>query len=271
MSTTRLGLAAPPCRCSSLRRARPRPGRDDLPPAGALRPAARVPRVPARRSAARSRRARATRRARSSTSMDDLGIEDERTFDVRGHAPVQARPQAARLATRRSTTTATPRPRPRRSRYGDTRYRALRPRGRRRSRARYYIGRPTSGTSSSGRTASWACSSGPRCSTSTRARRRPTRASREADTLRAPIPVARRCRRASTPAALSLEGEICGSQLGSRGTLLRGEASVRLHISDRLAAQGGYRLPVDLDGEGRAATWSSSGSSGWQFGLELSL
>jgi hypothetical protein len=91
---------------------------------------------------------------------------------------------------------------------------------------------------------------------------------RETDTTRAPAPVIGAASRVYA-GRLSLEGELSGLTIGDRGTVWEAQASVRLHVSDRLALQGGYRMlkmraREDLDlGDLRL--------SGFQFGAELSL
>ena len=92
--------------------------------------------------------------------------------------------------------------------------------------------------------------------------------SREVDTLTTPIPVIGMATRLYA-GRFSVEGEIAGLSVGSRGSALEAEASVRVHVSDRLAAMGGYRH-LSLDGkDGRDQVKLKL--SGWQFGLELSL
>jgi hypothetical protein len=68
---------------------------------------------------------------------------------------------------------------------------------------------------------------------------------------------------------LSLEAEFAGLGIGSMGSYYEFEGSARFHISDRLAVQGGYRLfsaSVEDDPD-----LFKLRMSGWQFGLELSL
>jgi hypothetical protein len=92
--------------------------------------------------------------------------------------------------------------------------------------------------------------------------------SRELDTLTTPIPVIGMATRVYA-GRVSVEGEISGLSAGSRGSGLEAEGSVRVHVSDRLAAMGGYRY-LSLDGkDGRDQVKLKL--SGWQFGLELSL
>ena len=92
--------------------------------------------------------------------------------------------------------------------------------------------------------------------------------SRELDTITTPIPVIGVATRLYS-GRFSVEGEISGLSVGSRGSALEAEGSVRVHVSDRLAAMGGYRY-LSLDGkDGRDQVKLKL--KGWQFGLELSL
>jgi hypothetical protein len=68
---------------------------------------------------------------------------------------------------------------------------------------------------------------------------------------------------------LSLENEFAGFSLGSRGSVWEFEISGRAHISDRLAVEGGYRS-LKLKGEDGPDNGDIS-IKGWNFGLELSL
>ncbi len=91
---------------------------------------------------------------------------------------------------------------------------------------------------------------------------------REVDTITAPIPVIGLAGRGYA-GHLSFEGEIAGLSAGTHGSMLEAEGSVRLHISDHLAASGGYRY-LSLDGKhNRDEVKLKMG--GWIFGLELSL
>jgi hypothetical protein len=95
-----------------------------------------------------------------------------------------------------------------------------------------------------------------------------TKNQRESDTIQAPIPVLG-ARARVYYGRLSLEGEVSGLTLGSRGSLWEFDTSLRIHLSDRLAAQGGYRN-LSL----RAEDGNDKGDlqiKGWTFGLELSL
>jgi len=91
---------------------------------------------------------------------------------------------------------------------------------------------------------------------------------REVDTITAPVPVIGLASRLYA-GRVSVEGEVTGLSAGSRGSMLEAEGSLRLHISDRLAAMGGYRH-LSLDGkDGKDQVKLKLG--GWQFGLEISL
>jgi hypothetical protein len=91
---------------------------------------------------------------------------------------------------------------------------------------------------------------------------------REQDTTRAPIPILGLATRVYA-GRVSLEGEFSGLTAGSRGALWEFDTSLRVHLSDRLAIQGGYRR-LSL----RAEDGNDEGDmllSGWTFGLEISL
>ena len=91
---------------------------------------------------------------------------------------------------------------------------------------------------------------------------------REVDTITAPVPVIGLATRVYA-GRISVEGEITGLSAGSRGSMLEADGSVRVHVSDRLAAMGGYRY-LSLDGkDGKDQVKLKLG--GWQFGLEISL
>lgn len=96
----------------------------------------------------------------------------------------------------------------------------------------------------------------------------PEQGSREQDTLRAPVPVLGAITRIYA-GRLSLEGEISGMTIGERGTLIEFDAAARLHLSDRLAAGGGYRYLKVKAQDGRDLGDLNLG--GWHFGLEISL
>ena len=91
---------------------------------------------------------------------------------------------------------------------------------------------------------------------------------REVDTITSPMPVIGLASRIYA-GRVSVEGEVTGLSAGSRGSVLEAEGSVRLHVSDRLAVMGGYRH-LSLDGkDGKDQVNLKLG--GWQFGLEISL
>lgn len=91
---------------------------------------------------------------------------------------------------------------------------------------------------------------------------------RETDTLRSPVPTLGAAARFYA-GRLSLDGELSGLTIGSRGTVIEAQTSVRLHLSDRLAVQGGYRL-LKLKAE-EVLDMGDVRLSGFTFGLELSL
>jgi hypothetical protein len=91
---------------------------------------------------------------------------------------------------------------------------------------------------------------------------------REQDTLRSPVPSLGLVTRVYA-GRLSLEGEISGFTLGDRGTLLEADGAARLHISDRLAASGGYRYLKIKASDDR--DFGDIRLQGWHFGLEISL
>lgn len=91
---------------------------------------------------------------------------------------------------------------------------------------------------------------------------------RETDTVRAPVPSLGAAARVYA-GRLSLDGELSGLSIGSRGTVVEAQTSVRLHVSDRLAVQGGWRL-IKLKAED-GLDMGDVRMSGFTFGLELSL
>ncbi len=92
--------------------------------------------------------------------------------------------------------------------------------------------------------------------------------SREVDTLTTPVPVAGVATRLYA-SRISFEGEMAGLSTGSHGSMFEAEGSVRLHISDRLAVMGGYRY-LSLNGK-KDRDQVKLRLGGWQFGLEISL
>lgn len=91
---------------------------------------------------------------------------------------------------------------------------------------------------------------------------------REQDSVLAPIPVIGINGRAYA-GKVSVEGEFSGLTAGSLGSYYEFETSARVHLSDRLAVQGGYRvLRVHAKDDPDFLKYRMGG---WQFGLELSL
>ncbi len=91
---------------------------------------------------------------------------------------------------------------------------------------------------------------------------------READTLRQPQPVIGVVGRGYA-GKFSVEGEIAGLSIGSRGSVFEFDGSGRFHLSDRLAVQAGYRILSAKPKDGADSVEFRMG--GWHFGLELSL
>jgi len=91
---------------------------------------------------------------------------------------------------------------------------------------------------------------------------------RETESTLAPIPVIGIAGRGYA-GRLSFEGEVSGLSAGSLGTYYEFETSARIHLSDRLAVQGGYRV-LSLTGKDEPDELEFR-MGGWQFGLELSL
>lgn len=89
------------------------------------------------------------------------------------------------------------------------------------------------------------------------------------ETERLPIPVIGLAGRAYLTRHLSLEGEISGLTLGDRGHVYEVFAAARLHLSDHLAATGGYRKLVLEGRDNRDYLKMDLGA--WTFGAEISL
>jgi hypothetical protein len=68
---------------------------------------------------------------------------------------------------------------------------------------------------------------------------------------------------------LSFEGAVAGLSIGSGGSAIDADGAVRIHISDRLAAMGGYRYLKLRSKDSHALV--DVKLKGWEFGLELSL
>jgi hypothetical protein len=93
-------------------------------------------------------------------------------------------------------------------------------------------------------------------------------AERETDSSVSPLPVIGIEGRGYA-GKLSLEAEFAGLSIGSLGSYYEFEGSARFHISDRLAVMGGYRL-LSAKAKEEPDLFKLR-MSGWQFGLELSL
>jgi hypothetical protein len=93
--------------------------------------------------------------------------------------------------------------------------------------------------------------------------------SRVADTHRVPIPVLGLVSRTYAGRHLSFEGELSGLTIGSRGHVWEWLLAARVHVTDRLAATGGYH---SLRIEGRdERDFFSLRLGTWTFGVEISL
>ena len=96
----------------------------------------------------------------------------------------------------------------------------------------------------------------------------PSQGDREVDTVRLPIPVLGAIGRVYT-GRVSFAGELSGLSIGKRGSVWELDLSARLHLSDRLAVEGGYRL-LSLHAEDKPDLVDFH-QEGWNFGLEISL
>jgi hypothetical protein len=94
------------------------------------------------------------------------------------------------------------------------------------------------------------------------------RASRVAETERLPIPAVGLAGRAYF-SRLSAEAEFSGMTVGDRGHAWELLIALRFHVSDRLAATGGYRKLVLQGSTGRDYFQLDLGT--WTFGVEISL
>ena len=96
-----------------------------------------------------------------------------------------------------------------------------------------------------------------------------TTESRVAEREQLPVPVVGLAGRRYLGSLASVEGEISGITVGSRGHLWEWLVAVRVHLLDSLAATGGYR---SLSLEGRDDRDSLDlGLATWTFGVEISL
>ena len=91
---------------------------------------------------------------------------------------------------------------------------------------------------------------------------------RELDTVRSPLPAIGLVTRAYA-GRVSVEGEVAGMTLGDQGTVVEFDIATRVHLSDRLAASGGYRYIYVKAEDGR--DFGDIRIRGWHFGLEISL
>jgi hypothetical protein len=96
----------------------------------------------------------------------------------------------------------------------------------------------------------------------------PVEGQREVQTTRDPLPALGVTGRVYAW-RFSFEGEFSGLTLGDRGSIYEFQMGTRFHLSDRIAAQGGYRTVKREVKDGADQGVVKIG--GWQFGLELSL
>ncbi|MCG6920835.1 MAG: hypothetical protein LJF15_07100 [Acidobacteria bacterium] len=92
---------------------------------------------------------------------------------------------------------------------------------------------------------------------------------RVAETEKLPIPVLGLAGRVYFQDWFSLEGELSGITVGSRGHLWEWLLALRVHFTDRLAATGGYHR-LSLEGQDDRDFFSLSLGT-WTFGVEISL
>lgn len=90
-----------------------------------------------------------------------------------------------------------------------------------------------------------------------------------AQTGKVPLPMVGLTGRTYYSRRFSFEGEFAGGTIGSRGTAWLVSFTARIHISDRLAAVGGYRR-LSMKGKDDRDSVDVK-LSGWLFGGELSL
>lgn len=93
--------------------------------------------------------------------------------------------------------------------------------------------------------------------------------SRVVETERLPIPVVGLGGRAYLSRRLSVEGEFSGLPAGDRGHVWEILLAARVHLSERLAATGGWRKLVIEGRDGR--DFFSLALGQWTYGVELSL
>jgi hypothetical protein len=97
----------------------------------------------------------------------------------------------------------------------------------------------------------------------------PTAGKQVAQTGKVPVPLIGLCGRTYYGRRFSFEGEFGGGTIGSRGKVWSVSLTARLHLSDRLAAVGGYRRLSMRGHDDRDSV--DVKMSGWLFGGELSL
>jgi hypothetical protein len=90
------------------------------------------------------------------------------------------------------------------------------------------------------------------------------------ETERLPIPVLGLAARAYLTRHLSLEGELSGLTLGDRGHVYELLVAARLHLSDHLAATGGWHK-LALEGRPDDQNYLKIDLGAWTFGAEISL
>jgi hypothetical protein len=92
---------------------------------------------------------------------------------------------------------------------------------------------------------------------------------RVVETERLPVPALGLAARLYVTRHLSVEGEVSGLTLGDRGHLWEIFATARVHVSDHLAATGGYHKLAVEGRDGRDYLNVELGA--WTFGAEISL
>jgi hypothetical protein len=92
---------------------------------------------------------------------------------------------------------------------------------------------------------------------------------RVAETEKLPIPVLGLAGRVYFQEWFSLEGELAGITAGSRGHLWEWSVALRVHLSDRLAATGGYH-GTSVEGQDERDFFHLE-LGAWTFGVEISL
>ncbi len=93
---------------------------------------------------------------------------------------------------------------------------------------------------------------------------------RVVETERLPIPVLGLAGRVYLTRHFSVEGEISGLTLGDRGHVYEVFGAARLHLTDHIAATGGYRK-LALEGRPDDQNYLKIDLGTWTFGAEISL